>query len=164
LPGAAGSGSHPFALLGQLASATPHPQPHQSAAQIKGTDDVLADQGQLEDVDSIESTIDHDICKSMKMFPTDSSLFETPGNYEKPTNIYLWKQYSRSYFNSRTDKMDQCPTTKHCVCKAQVRISTGDNYKQLDFSGDHNEHTQHSRVNDKSKKYKHRHSFPSGMK
>jgi hypothetical protein len=41
---------------------------------------------------------------------------------------------------------------KRCDCKDQVWMCTAGNYKQLEYSGDHDEHSQ---ANDKSKKLRH---------
>jgi hypothetical protein len=112
---------------------------------------VKEDQGQLDDTD-----IDHEIRKRMERFMTDNRLFKPPGHHEKPTDIHLWKQFCQPYFNSRTDEWIRpfrCPMAKHCDCKAQVRICTGDNYKRLEFTGDYNEH---SHSNDKIKKLKYK--------
>jgi hypothetical protein len=46
-----------------------------------------------------------------------------------------------------------CPTVKRCDCKAHARINTVDNYKLLQFTGDHNEYRT---TNDKSTKLKHK--------
>ncbi len=43
---------------------------------------VTGDQGQLEDTD-----IDHEICKNMARFMTDSSSYKSPGHHEKTSNI-----------------------------------------------------------------------------
>jgi hypothetical protein len=94
----------------------------------------MSDQGQLDDTD-----IDHEIRKRMERFMTDSSLFKPPGHHEKPTYIHLWKQFCQPYINSRTDEWIRpfrcpMPVAKHCDCKAQVRICTGDNFKLLEFT------------------------------
>jgi hypothetical protein len=112
---------------------------------------VKEDQGQLDDAD-----IDHEIRKRMERFMTDSRLFKPPGHHEITTDIHLWKQFCQPYLNSRTDEWIspfRCPMAKRCDRKAQVRICTGDNYKRLEFTRDHNEH---SHANDKSKKLKHK--------
>ena len=115
---------------------------------------VTGDQGQLDD-----TNIDHEIRKSMERFMNESCFFKTPGHHEKPTDIHLWKQFRQPYFNSRTDEWIRpcrCPLAERCDCKVQVRMCTGENYKRLEFTGDHNEH---SHSNDKSKKLKNKQIF-----
>ena len=38
----------------------------------------------------------------MKLFMHASGVKKTPGHKQKDTDIHLWKQYSKEYYNKRT--------------------------------------------------------------
>ena len=81
--------------------------------------------------------IEHEIYTEMKLFMHASGLKKTPGHRAKDTDIRLWKQYSKEYYNKRADvwiRPFRCPLNYRCGCQAQVKLITGDNYKRLEFS------------------------------
>ena len=94
----------------------------------------------------------------MKKFMQDSRLMVAPGKdpEKNKTDIALWKQQRKPYWNSRTDEMVHmfmCPMNHRCKCKAMVRIITGKDHKRLEFVGTHDE-TSHA--NDSSKSLTHK--------
>ena len=102
--------------------------------------------------------IDHQIKMLMKKFMQDSRLMVAPGKdpEKNKTDIALWKQQRKPYWNSRTDEMVHmfmCPMNHRCKCKAMVRIITGKDHKRLEFVGTHDE-TSHA--NDSSKSLTHK--------
>jgi hypothetical protein len=102
--------------------------------------------------------IDHHIKMRMKKFMQDSRLMIAPGKdpEKNKTDIALWKQQRKPYWNSRTDEwvhMFMCPMHHRCKCKAMVRIITAKDHKRLEFVGTHDE-TSHA--NDISKSLTHK--------
>ena len=59
-----------------------------------------------------EKVIEHKIYTKMKLFMHASGLSKTPGHRQKDTDIHLWEQYSKEYYNKRTSEWTRpfrCP-------------------------------------------------------
>ena len=94
----------------------------------------------------------------MKKFMQDSRLMIAPGKdpEKNKTDIALWKQQRKPYWNSRTNEwvhMFMCPMNHRCKCQAKVRIMTGKDYKRLEFFGTHDENS-HAADHSKTLSYK----------
>ena len=48
--------------------------------------------------------IEHQIYTEMKNYMHASGLKKTPGHRPKPTDIHPWNQYTKEYYNKRTDE------------------------------------------------------------
>ena len=82
--------------------------------------------------------IEHEIYTEMKLFMHASGLKKTPGHKQKDTDIHIWKQYSKEYYNKRTCEWTRpfrCPM--NCGCQAQVKLITREDYKRLEIFGTH---------------------------
>ena len=51
-----------------------------------------------------DKQIEHEIYTEMKLFMHASGLKKTPGHKQKDTDIHLWKQYSKEYYNKKADE------------------------------------------------------------
>ena len=94
----------------------------------------------------------------MKLFMHASGLKKTPGHRAKETDIHLWKQYSKEYYNKKTDEWIRpfrCPMNYRCGCQAQVKLITGEDYKRLEFFGTHDMQRLQSHANVRSKSLTH---------
>ena len=66
-----------------------------------------------------DKVIDHEIYTEMKHFMHASCLKKTPRHRAKETDIRLWKQYSKEYYNKKTDawiRPFRCPMNYRCEC------------------------------------------------
>ena len=107
-------------------------------------------QAELEDRE-----IEHQIYTEMKEYMHASGLKKTPGHRPKETDIHLWKQYTKAYYNKRTNewvRSFRCPMHCRFFCDAPVRLNTGYNYKRLEFAKTHD---LQSHVNERSKSLSH---------
>ena len=71
--------------------------------------------------------IEHQIYTEMKNYMHASGLKKTPGHKQKDTDIHLWKQCTKEYYN-KTDaqwvRVFRCPMHYRFGCEAQVRLIT----------------------------------------
>ena len=99
--------------------------------------------------------IEYQIYTEMKNYMHASGLKKTPGHRPKVTDIHLWKQCTKEYYN-KTDaqwvRVFRCPMHYRFGCEAQVRLITGENFKRLEFAKTHD---LQSHVNERSKKLTH---------
>ena len=99
--------------------------------------------------------IEYQIYTEMKNYMHASGLKKTPGHRPKDTDIHLWKQCTKEYYN-KTDaqwvRVFRCPMHYRFGCEAQVRLITGENFKRLEFAKTHD---LQSHVNERSKKLTH---------
>ena len=99
--------------------------------------------------------IEHEIYTEMKLFMHASGLKKTPGHRQKDTDIHLWKQDSKEYYNKRTGEWTRpfrCPMNYRCGCQALVKLITREDYKRLEFFGTHD---MQSHANERSKTLTH---------
>ena len=64
-----------------------------------------------------DKVIEHEIYTGMKLFMHASGLKKTPRHKQKDTDIDLWKQYSKEYYNKRT-----CEWTRPFRCPMHYRF------------------------------------------
>ena len=91
----------------------------------------------------------------MKLLLHASGLKKTPGHRAKETDIHLWKQHSKEYYNKKANEWIRpfrCPLNYRCGCQAQVKFITGDDYKRLKFFGTQD---MDSHANERSKTLTH---------